>query len=115
MNDCLWLKRSEMGRKKFVVRHVTDKQINLLAGELFPDSESFAERTDRGKRLYSEFVVPLSAEEIVNNRNRVTPRRQVQCRWPTTVAIAAQNADVHLILRKSHLTHVMLGQLSAKT
>src|SRR5215469_1951154 len=115
MNDCLWLKGPEMGRKKFVVRHVTDKQINFLPGEFFPHSESLSQRANGGKCLYSEFVVPLSAKEIVNHSNRMPPRRQVQCRWPTTVAISTQNADVHLILHKSHLKHLCCDSFSART
>ena len=100
MHDRFRLKGLQVGREKFVIGYIADKQLNLLGGKSVPDSEAVGQRLNRGQGLHAQFVVPLPAKKIVDNRNRVPSRGQVQRSCPTTVAISTQHADLHCSLRE---------------
>ena len=76
-------------RQKLVVRNVADKRLDLLARELLPDGKPLGERADRGQGLRPEFVVPLTAGEVIDDRDRVSLVGQIQRRRPSAVAVAA--------------------------
>jgi hypothetical protein len=83
------------------VAQITDKDADLLARDLSPDSHSGLQALDGHQAVDTHLVVITAPREVVRRRNHVTGRRQVQSGAPAQVAVAAQNEDLHETSRVS--------------
>src|ERR1700733_255495 len=81
--------------EELVVGHVTDEQVDLLAGVFVPGAETIRKRLDRRERLYAQLEVPLPADEVVDDRDGVALLGQIQRCRPTAVAISPQHGNSH--------------------
>src|SRR5262245_43047630 len=73
-----------------VVGEIRDHDRDGLAGQLVPDRDALMERADVGQRLDAELVVPQPAGEVVEYPDVVPARGEMEHRWPSAVAIAAE-------------------------
>ncbi len=58
--------------KEVVVRYVAHKKFDRLAGQVLPYPQAFRERADGRERLRAKFVIPLAAQKVIDNRDRVS-------------------------------------------
>ena len=100
MDDCLGLKLLNRGEQKVVIRHITNKELNASSGQARPGSESIGKRENGSKSLGAKFVVPLTANKIIDNSDGVALCREVKGSRPSTIAIPAQNNDFHGFLSR---------------
>ena len=62
-----------------------------MSGEFPPDLQTLGKRADRRQRLDAKFVIPLAADEVVDDGDVVALSRQIQRGCPTAVAVAAEH------------------------
>src|SRR5579885_3139768 len=96
VHDGLGLKAFHGRREEVVIRNVADVEINDFARNSLPSLQPFGKRTNRRERLGAQFMVPLSAQEVVHDCNRVAFSRKVERCGPTAVSVAAQNGNLHV-------------------
>ena len=84
------------GSEKIVVGDIAGKLVDVLAGQLAPDAQAFGQGLNGGQSLNAQFMVPLAAGKIVDNRDRMTFLRQIQGSGPPAVSVTTQDADFHV-------------------
>src|SRR4029077_12215277 len=89
MHDRFRLELLHHRREEIEIGNVADKKIDRLSGAHLPNAESLGERTNRRERLHTELVVPLAAQEIIDNGHFVALLREMQGRSPAAITISA--------------------------
>ena len=77
MDHGLGLEFVERFGEELVIRHVTDQKINFLAGVLVPCAKPVRERLNGRESLHAELEIPLAADEVVNDGDRMSLFREV--------------------------------------
>src|ERR1700751_4848563 len=101
MNYRIRFKCLHRGRKKVVVGPGAHGHLNRVPRQLLPHLQPFGKRTDRGEGLRAEFMVPLTAEEVVNDCDGVPLAREIQSRSPTAIPVAPKNCNPHILFSSS--------------
>src|SRR5919112_34016 len=97
VDDRVRLPLEEQVQKLLVVLGDVDVvEVDPVAGQLLPDAQALAHRTNRGEGLTLQLDVYLAPGEVVDNCHLVALRREVQRGWPAAKAVAAQNEYLHL-------------------
>ena len=94
--DRLRPKSRDGGGEKIVIRHIAYEKLNLLPGELLPNPKAIGQSANRRQGLHAEFVVPLAADEVIDNRDRMPLLRQVKSCSPTAITIPSKHSNPHL-------------------
>jgi hypothetical protein len=104
MHNGLRFKLGNQGKESMILFGDVDVvKADRFSGQLCPDADALADRTDRGKRRSFEFVVDVTSGKIVDNYDFMAPGRKVQGRRPAAKAIAAKNENFHRsALRRIH-------------
>ena len=85
------------------------KHSMVLAGEVMPDAQAVGERADGSESLGAQFVIPLAANEVVDDGNCVALLGQVQGCGPTAISVSPSTAIFILLLTlNSGLKHRLL-------
>src|SRR5690242_11148250 len=86
-------------RFEFVVLgHIHGEAFDVEACQVLPDPYSFYQWSNRCEGLNTQFEIPFSANEVINDRYRMPLSGQVEGRSPTTVTIASKYAGLHFAL-----------------
>ncbi len=89
VNHGIGLEALDHAGEEIVIVNVTDKLLDGLSGEFLPDTQPVRKRLNRRQRLRAYFEVPLTPQEIIDDRDRVPLRGQIESRGPATVTITA--------------------------
>src|SRR5579863_3198680 len=84
------------GREEVVIHDIADEEIDLLAGKFLPNLQAIGKRADRGQGLHAQLKVPLPADEVVNDGDRVAPIGQMQGSRPSAITVSAKYSDPHV-------------------
>ena len=96
MNHGFRLEFLNRSGQKFVVGHVSDEEFDGLAGVRVPGAQPVGERADRSEGLRAELEIPLAAQKVVYDCDRVTLLRQIQSRGPAAIAVSPQHSNLHV-------------------
>src|SRR5271156_2485868 len=101
MDDRFGLKVLNDGCGEIVVADVTDAQVDSLASHLVPAAQPLGQRLDRRQRLDGEFVVPLAADKVIDDGDRMSFAGKIQSRGPTAITVATENGNPHASSRSA--------------
>ena len=72
-----------------------DIRTDLIARDLLPGCDPLVERPDRRQRIGSVPLVPVSAGEVVDDRDLVPTGREPHRGRPAEIAVAPEDQDAH--------------------
>ncbi len=72
VDDSFGLEGLNHRREKITVRDVADKELDGVSGDFLPGLEAVGEKTNGSQRSRAEFMVPLAAQEVIDDRYRMS-------------------------------------------
>jgi hypothetical protein len=109
MHDGVGLERRERLLEELPVADVADLQVEVLPGNLGPGAHAVVDGRDGRERVQPEREVKLPAAEVVDERDLVTARREVEGRGPAAVAVAADDHDARAAAAAARGAQAVLG------
>ncbi len=88
MDDGVGLEVANVGRKESEVGHVAHKKVDDVAGKIFPDLQTIAQRANGRQGLDAEITVPLPADKAVHNGDLMSLLGQIQSGCPPAITIS---------------------------
>src|SRR5579863_9561801 len=65
------LEGPDRGGEKLVIGNIPREEVDGLSSQLLPGAQALGERPNRGQSLRANFMIPMTAQKVVDNRNLV--------------------------------------------
>jgi hypothetical protein len=97
MHDRIRTKTLDRVEGELSIAQVSDKEFELVAGDIAPRLYPVTQRLDGHQALQAQLVVVGTAGEVVQHGNIVAPVREVQRSRPAEVTVTAENENPHRV------------------
>src|SRR5436309_9185718 len=96
MDNCLGTKCIEHSLNSSVVPQISNEHFHAQAGHFAPVRDTILQSANGNQGLHVQLKLPAPLCEIIQDRDRMSPARQIHGCRPTKIPVTAQNENSHL-------------------